>query len=129
MKIIKSLNIKDLREYFIYENVLKTIVGIVTGIFIFYFNAFAGLMIAEMIYETIVSSYDNIIIKFVIIIPVGLVLGYFLLNLILKIITRLFKTDGMENYSKIRLILLLSIFFYLIVLAFYFLLNLLNLSF
>ena len=80
MKIIKSLNIKDLREYFIYENVLKTIVGIVTGIFIVYFNAFGGLMIAEMIYEIIVSSYDNAIVKFIIVFPVGLLTGYFLLN-------------------------------------------------
>lgn len=125
---MKIFNRTDLRKYFIQDNILRTIVSIVTGIFIIYFNAFGGLLLVEMLYESSFGNLDLNFLRFLIIIPLGLALGYLLLKLIVKITFRLFKSDGMEEYSLLRFILLLSVFVYLIILAIYFIFYLLNLE-
>ncbi len=119
-------NKSDLRKYFIRDDALKTIVSIVTGIFIIYFNVFGGLLLVEMLYESSFGDFKSDILRFLITIPLGLVLGYLLLKLILRLTFRIFKSDGMEEYSLIRLVLLLSIIVYLIILALYFILYLIK---
>ena len=122
-------NKSDLRKYFIRDDALKTIVSIVTGIFIIYFNAFGGMLLIEMLYESFLGSFDLNFLRFFITIPLGLVIGYLLLKLIIRLTFRLFKSDGMEEYSLIRFVLLLSIVVYIIILAMYFILYLINIPF
>jgi hypothetical protein len=125
---MKIFNKTDLRKYFIHDDVLKSIVGIVTGIFIVYFNFFGGLLIADMIYEIIFLKFYAGNFRFVLIIPLGLALGYLLLKLIIDSTIRIFKSDGMEEYSLIRILLLASIIVYILILAMYFIFFLLNIS-
>ncbi|HMQ68393.1 MAG TPA: hypothetical protein PKA90_05370 [Ignavibacteria bacterium] len=122
-------NKSDLRKYFIRDDVLKTIVSIVTGVFIIYFNAFGGLLLVEMLYESSFGNFESNILRFLITIPLGMAAGYVLLKLIIKITFRIFNSDGMEEYSLIRFILLLSIIVYIIILALYFILYLINIPF
>ncbi|MCB0727026.1 MAG: hypothetical protein R2942_12180 [Ignavibacteria bacterium] len=122
-------NKSDLRKYFIRDDALKTIVSIVTGIFIIYFNAFGGMLLIEMLYESFLGSFDLNFLRFFITIPLGLAIGYLLLKLIIRLTFRLFKSDGMEEYSLIRFVLLLSIVVYIIILAMYFILYLINIPF
>jgi hypothetical protein len=125
---MKIFNKTDLRKYFIHDDVLKSIVGIVTGIFIVYFNFFGGLLIADMIYEIIFLKFYAGNFRFVLIIPLGLALGYLLLKLIIDSTIRIFKSDGMEEYSLIRILLLASIIVYILILAMYFIFFLLKIS-
>ncbi len=125
---MKIFNKTELRKYFIQDDVLKSIVGIVTGIFIVYFNFFGGLLIADMIYEIIFLKFYAGNFRFVLIIPLGLALGYLLLKLIIDSTIRIFKSDGMEEYSLIRILLLASIIVYILILAMYFIFFLLKIS-
>jgi len=125
---MKIFNKTELRKYFIHDDVLKSIVGIVTGIFIVYFNFFGGLLIADMIYEIIFLKFYAGNFRFVLIIPLGLALGYLLLKLIIDSTIRIFKSDGMEEYSLIRILLLASIIVYILILAMYFIFFLLKIS-
>jgi len=125
---MKIFNKTDLRKYFIHDDVLKSIVGIVTGIFIVYFNFFGGLLIADLIYEIIFLKFYAGNFRFVLIIPLGLALGYLLLKLIIDSTIRIFKSDGMEEYSLIRILLLASIIVYILILAMYFIFFLLKIS-
>ena len=125
---MKIFNKADLRTYFIQDNILKNIVSIVTGIFIVYFNLFGGLLLADMIYEILFLKYYEEIFRFVLIIPLGFAIGYLLLSLIINGTFRVFKSDGMEVYSLLRFILLASIVVYILILAFYFIFYLINIS-
>lgn len=125
---MKIFNKAELRTYFIQDNILKNIVSIVTGIFIVYFNLFGGLLLADMIYEILFLKYYEEIFRFVLIIPLGFAIGYLLLNLIINGTFRVFKSDGMEVYSLLRFILLASIVVYILILAFYFIFYLINIS-
>jgi len=118
---------KNFKKYFEYPDKLRKSVSVVTGIFIAFYSALSGMLIAFIISRFFVDgqpdfTFWKILIYAVTGLPVGilvLLLNVFLTNLISG------KTE-IERYSYIRLVLLVSIILYFVVLVISILIILVN---
>lgn len=104
-----------LREYYIYEDTLKTIVCIVSGILTGIFNILSGILIVYFFSNLIFSNYTPGILSMLAILISGIPAGYAMLELCVIVIDGILAGTIVENYSYVRLLLLASICFYIII--------------
>ncbi|MBK8552364.1 MAG: hypothetical protein IPL53_15365 [Ignavibacteria bacterium] len=99
-----------IKKYFIYEDNLRTIVSIITGILIAGFNLFSGFLISVILIEMIFNKNEASPVIFVLFSFIPTVFfAAVLLLIILRILGFILNGIKIENYSYIRLVLLFSL--------------------
>jgi len=112
-------DLNRLRKYFIYEDTLRTVVSLVSGIFIVIFNTFSGIVVSYIFAHLIFENYAPNALNVLILIIPGIISGACLLKLCLLLIDVLLTGTEVDNYSYVRLLLLASVSLYLLILILY----------
>lgn len=109
-----------IKKYFTYEDSLRTIVGIITGILIVTFNILSGFLISVILIELIFNKIEVSPVIFLLVSTIpAIFFAVMLLIGILRILRFVLNGIEIENYSYIRLVLLLSIVIYLFLILSY----------
>ncbi len=112
-------SLSRIKKYFNYDDRLRRIVSIVTGVFIAFFNALSGYMVIQILSYLILGVSDpGILIQILFVIP-SLISGTGVFLICIFIIELFLGKIDVEEYSYLRLVLLFSIAAYLIILIIY----------
>lgn len=117
------INPHKIKNYFIYDDKLRTFVSVVTGIIILFFNFLSGFMLVYIFLILIFSgSIDIEIYKYEIGLSsllLGIAAGAGVMKFEIFIFDKLLNGVQIEKYSYIRMILLISIALFFLILFFY----------
>lgn len=109
-------NHEKIKKYFAYEDRLRSVVSKITGILIIFFNTFSGFMLIFIAGDLLFGiKRPGIVVMLLYLIP-GIAAGAFVLKLFIIMFERILNGTEMEEYSYLRVVLLLSIVFYLFIL-------------
>lgn len=115
-----------IKEYFTYNDRLRTNVSIVTGCLIIIFNIFSGFLLVNIISNTLLSIKDPGAVLLLIYIIPGIILGAGLLKVSIVIMEFLLGGVEPEKYTYLRIVLLISIVLYFIILLLFIIIMLIS---
>lgn len=115
----KPVEFQKIKRYFDYSEKSSKVVSIVTAVLIVLYNIFSGIFIVYFFNELIFKIHFHFVITAVIYLSAGILIAGLLLKLSIFLINLLLGNIEIENYSYIRLILLISIVLYLLLLFTY----------
>ena len=110
------IRLQKIKKYFNYPDRLRTIVSIITGIFIVIFNLISGFLIVYIFADVVLGiMHPGPLIMLLYFIP-GIAAGAGVLIICIVIFELLLNGTEMEEYTYLRVVLLASIAAYLFIL-------------
>ena len=118
--------LNQIKRYFIYDDRVRTVVAMFTGLFIVMFNLISGFLIVNIVSENIFGFHSpgKLILLFYFI-P-GIIFGALILKFCISLTEIVIRGIEIEEFSYLRLVLLLSVAFFLLINVFYFILSVSN---
>jgi len=113
--------IGKLKEYFCYEDKLRKIVSIVTGYLIILYSVLSGVILSYLIFNHFLGSLNIYIKIFIIVFVIGLPAGFLILYTEIKTLNLFIGENQIEKYTYLRVLLFVSIIFYLTFLVIFYL--------
>lgn len=115
-KIISSYNTGNYKKYFEYDENLKVVVSVVTAALIGLYNTLSGTIIFYVAGEIVFGIYDPAIWIIILFILPGLLIGCILTYVSITLVDIITGNTQIENYSYLRLVLLVSVMLFLMIL-------------
>jgi|GEM_PF-2889587 len=118
--------LNQIKRYFIYDDRVRTVVAMFTGLFIVMFNLISGFLIVNIVSENIFGFHSpDKLILLLYFIP-GIIFGALILKFCISLTEIVIRGIEIEEFSYLRLVLLLSVAFFLLINVFYFILSVSN---
>jgi len=118
--------LNQIKRYFIYDDRVRTVVAMFTGLFIVMFNLISGFLIVNIVSENIFGFHSpGKLILLLYFIP-GIIFGALILKFCISLTEIVIRGIEIEEFSYLRLVLLLSVAFFLLINVFYFILSVSN---
>lgn len=120
------LNIGSIRKYFEYEDRLSRVVSKVTGILILAYNLVSGILIIYFLGKLLFGISDPGFVQWIIYFLAGLFSGLVIFRFCILITDLITGRIEIEDYSYLRLLLMVTLLFYLFLAILYFALTILQ---
>ncbi|MDQ3019128.1 MAG: hypothetical protein M3R36_00940 [Bacteroidota bacterium] len=113
------IDLSRIKKYFTYDDKLRAAVSVITGVLIAVFNAISGVVIVYAVFDMLIRIHNrNFLIQILYFIS-GLIAGAAILRMNIFIVELIIRRIEIEDYSYLRLLLLVSIGVYLLIFIFY----------
>lgn len=113
------IDLKSIRKYFTYDDKLRVIVSMVTGVLIILFNAISGFIIIYILFDLIFGINNTSFLTILFYSAWGIIVGAGVLTICILFIDLVLNGIEIEEYSYVRLVLLVSVVVYLLILFLY----------
>lgn len=110
------INPEKIKKYFTYDDRLRTIVSKITGILIIMFNVFSGFMLIYIASDLLFGIKNPGVLIMLLYLATGTAAGGIVLKTLIIVFDRILNGIEMEEYSYLRVLLFVSIAFYLFIL-------------
>lgn len=108
-----------MKNYFIYEDKLRRVVSIVTGVLIAVYSILSGIMITQIISQLLFGILRLDIWILLLYFITGMIVAAVLLRICILFIELMLQNIEIEKYSYLRLLLLASVVMYFIISTIY----------